>query len=176
MITVRYSDEPDPITYLSDRDRELFEAVKAETGATIREICAAARELIMADLDPIRADGARFTWPRSKEPDLWFISPIVPAPDANVCVIEALNDWQRDTRNCEWLLDHDDSVEGTVKVLKNTISWLSFWKVRARTPELRGWYAKQLEERLAGLAELRERVFENGNDEIVGALSTIDGG
>ena len=175
MIVVRYDDEPDPIIYLNEHDRQLWEAVKFETGATIRKICAAARELIMEDLDPIKAEGDPFIWPRSNDDGCGFcwISSVVPAPDANVCVIEALNHWMNDTRACQHVLENDDSIGATVKVLKNTISWLKFWHVRARTPELRGWYGKQLEERLAGVTQLREKAFARGKDRILEALNDV---
>jgi hypothetical protein len=173
MVTVLYPDEPDPITYSNEYDRELFEAVKRETGATIKEICAVGRAIILSDLDPIKAEGEPFIWPKPPEPDFWWINPSVPAPDANVCVIEALNHWMTDTDACKRVLDVDDSTEATVRVLRNTISWLRFWSVRARTVELRGWYAKQLDERLQGLAQLREKAFARGNDTMMQALSEV---
>jgi hypothetical protein len=175
MITVRYPDEPDPITYLNEHDRELFEAVKLETGATIREICAVGRAIILADLYPIKAEGPVFIWPKGDGEGCSFcwISPLVPAPDANCDVIEALNRWKRDCDACKHVLENDDSIEATVKVLRNTICWLKFWQVRARTAELRGWYAKLLEERLAGLAQLREKAFARGKDKILEALNDV---
>jgi hypothetical protein len=173
MITVRYPDEPDPITYSNDKDRELFEAVKSATGATIREICAVGRAIILSDLDPIKAEGPEFIWPKPPEPDFWWINPSVPAPDANVCVVEALNHWMTDTDACKRVLDVDDSIEATVRVLRNTICWLKFWSVRARTAELRGWYSNQLELRLAGLTQLREKAFAKGNDAIMQLLTDV---
>jgi hypothetical protein len=129
----------------------------------------------MADLDPIKAEGPQFIWPKSNDDGCCFcwISPVVPAPDANVCVIEALNRWQNHTNACKHVLENDDSIEATVKVLRNTICWLRFWSVRACTVELRGWYAKQLEERLQRLAQLREKAFVKGNDAMMQALSEV---
>jgi hypothetical protein len=144
MNDVRYDDEDGLVHYSNEEDRALFEQIKHETGASIRESCAVAAAFIRLDLDPIRAEGPEFVWPRSNEPDLWWISPLVPASTANVCVIEALNRWMNDTKNCQWLLEHDDTVEATVRVFRNTISWLKFWSVRARSVELRGWLAHHL--------------------------------
>jgi hypothetical protein len=175
MITVRYSDEPDPITYSNDKDRELFEAVKSATGATIREICVVGRAIILSDLDPIKADSAPFIWPKPPEPDFWWINPSVRAPDGNVCVIEALNHWMTDTDACKRVLDVDDSIEATVRVLRNTISWLKFWSVRARTPELRGWYSDQLKLRLAGLTQLREKALRTTKVGLVGVANAYKG-
>jgi hypothetical protein len=171
MTSARYPDEDGLVCYSSEEDKALYEQIKAATGATIREISMVATALVRLDLDPIIAEGDEFTWPRPKEPDLWWISPVVPAPDANVCIMEALHRWKHDTKNCKWLLEHDDSVESSAKVLKNVIGWCRFWSVRSRSVELRGWFSEQLEDRLAGLEQLRERAFSKGQDEITELLA-----
>lgn len=175
MVVIRYDDEDGPITWTNAEDRALWEAVKFSSGLTFREICAVATALILSEIDPIDAtDGPVFEWPTPpRDPDLCWISPKVPGPLANVNVLEAFRHAQRDACACRMTLEHDNSTEALAKVLRNTIGWLNFWKIRAKTLELRGWYAQQLELRMASLMELRERAFAKSNDEMIEALAEI---
>jgi hypothetical protein len=177
MITAKYPDEPDPITYASEHEQALYEAIKQSTGLTVREICAMAGAIILSEIDPIDATAEpAFDWPQAplgSQPDFCWFSPEVPDPLANVNVVEAFRKAQRDAQACKLTLEFDSSTEAAVRVLRNTIGWLRFWQIRARSPELRGWFSEQLADRLDGLTRLRERAFSIGSDEVLTALTEL---
>jgi hypothetical protein len=177
MITVEYDDE-DPVTYLSEKDRKVLEHLKYLFGGTIREVCEIARATILAELDPIpfSAQGEPFIFPRPAPgslPDFCWISPTVPDPYARVDLFEALNVAERDARACQMTLEYDNSTEAVLGVYRNTISWLRFWCVRFSKPEWRTRFAKELEAREEGLAELRAKAFRKGNLEMMEELARI---
>jgi hypothetical protein len=133
-----------------------------------------ARAFILADLDPIRATGERFVFPKgSGEPDFCWFSPEVPEPYANVDLLEARDVTERDAKACELTLKVDNSIEATLKVYKNSMAWMRFWSVRSHTPEGRAAFAQSLDRMEEGLGELRLKAFRKGDLEMVEGLADV---
>jgi hypothetical protein len=176
VITVRYEDEDCPITYLSERDRKLIEAVKFMWGISVREVCEMARGIILREMDPIQADGAVFEFVEAAPgsmPDFCWISPAVPEPNARVDLLEAWDVAQRDARACRATLECDGSMEALIRVYANSIKWMRFWSTRFPNAEWRARFAQELEAREEGLAELRFKAFSKGNLEMIEKLTNV---
>src|SRR5262249_42932790 len=141
-------------------------------GSTIRDGYDMAREIILAGFDPIEPDGEPFDFPQGHWPD-WWVSPNVPASNAKVDLFEALSVTGKDARACEMVLERDHSMEATLRVYRNTICWLRFWSIRAPQAEWRARFARELEAREEGLAELRAKAFQKGNLEMIEELARI---
>jgi len=172
MITVRYEDEDCPITYLSERDRKLIEAVKFMWGISVREVCEMARGIILREMDPIEADGEPFVFPTGSRCDSW-ISPEVPEFNAKVDLLEAWAVAERDASACRQVLEHNHSMGATIRVYVNSIKWMRFWSVRFPDAEWRARFAQELEAREAGLAELRSKAFRKGDLEMIEELANV---
>jgi hypothetical protein len=176
MITVRYEDEDCPVTYLSERDRKLIEAVKFMWGISVREVCAMARGIILREMDPIIADGAVFEFVEAAPgsmPNFCWLSPRVPAPNARVDLLEAWDVAQRDARACRATLECDGSIEAALRVYLNTVAWVRFWSVRFPNAEWRAAFAQELEAREEALTELKAGAFRKGKFEVVEALGKV---
>jgi hypothetical protein len=83
------------------------------------------REMILDAIDPIIASGPPFRF-EPREPDQFYISIDVPHPCAKVDLAEALEVYMADAEACRVTLEHDHSLEGTLRVYLNTIAWLRF--------------------------------------------------
>ena len=138
--TVHYPDE-EPVTYKSTEDRYLLEALKYGLNLTIREVYPMLIKLITEGLDPIDADG----------PEFRFVGLLdVPDPRAKVSILEAREECGRQIKACQMLLE--GPVDRAEEVLRNSIQWCRFWRVRAPTPELREMYGHSLSRLLEGPA------------------------
>jgi hypothetical protein len=136
--TVHYPDE-DPVTYKSDGDRYLLEALKYGLNLTIREVYPMLIRLLTDGLDPIDADGPEFECGGLLD---------VPDPRAKVSIIEARDECGRQIKVCQMLLE--GPVDRAEAVLRNSIQWCRFWSVRAPTPELREMLGDSLRRLLEG--------------------------
>jgi hypothetical protein len=172
-VTVKYPDEG-PVTYASEEDRRLFEEIKAVCGGTVREVCAMARAFIRVEMDPIHASGEPFVFPKgSGEPDFCWFSPEVPGPYANVDILEAMDVSERDAKACSLTLEVDQSIEATLRIYKNSISWLRFWSIRSPSAEGRVTAARNLERMEQGLSQLRAKAFMKANREMIEGLADV---
>jgi hypothetical protein len=142
-----YPDEVGTFLYETQEERAVIEFVKRETGLKVREVCTMLSELIKLSIwtDPIIATGPKFDLSLGE----------IPHPYANVSLEQAFEVAREDAEACQKMLEMDGSVETLVTVLARTIRWLRFWEVRARSQELRDWYAEVLQDRLDGLEELK---------------------
>jgi hypothetical protein len=137
LVTVKYDDE-EPVTYKCNRDRVLFETIKAVLGLTVREIHPMLERMLAEGLDPITPTGDEFE----------FGDFDVPPPNANLNLLEAVEVCGRHAKTCEMLLSGE--VDRARAVLRNSIAWLEFWRVRALTEELREMFSRSLKRLLDG--------------------------
>ena len=102
-------------------------------------------------IDPIVADGEVFEFDGMLD---------VPAPRARVDLLEARKEAERQAKTCEMLLEGEaDRVKA---VLRNSIGWLEFWRVRAPTEELRQKFGESLRRLLDGVIPPERR--EDGKE------------
>jgi hypothetical protein len=158
--TVSYEDEG-PVTYRTEWEKSVLERAKHELKITIREI-------------------VDMLWLYDSEID---VSPLnqslVPCPDSSKSFCEALEEAEHDALRCEAMLDSDCTIAELIRVLHNTIEWLRFWKVRARRPELRAMFARQLADRDQGLTDLMAQALRRNRSDVFRELERIrsnDGG
>jgi hypothetical protein len=130
------------------------------------------REIILNAIDPIIALGEPFRFER-REPDDFYISIDVAAPWAQVDLAIAWEVAQQDAKACQLTLQHDHSLEATLRVYVNTIKWLRFWCVRLPNAEWRERFERKLQAREEGLNRLREKAKWRFELEIVGALANV---
>jgi hypothetical protein len=131
-----------------------------------------AREIILNAIDPIIALGDPFRF-EEREPDDFYISIDVPGPCDQVDLAKALEVAQLDAKACQLTLEEDHSLEATLRVYCNTISWLRFLSVRFPNAEWRERFERELEARKEGLNRLREKAKWKFRLEVVEALSNV---
>jgi hypothetical protein len=131
-----------------------------------------ARDIILGAIDPVIAFGPRFRF-EEREPDDFYISIDVPGPCDQVDLAEAWEVAQLDARACQLTLEEDHSLEATLRVYCNTISWLRFLSVRFPNAEWRERFERELEARKEGLNRLREKAKWKFRLEVVEALSNV---
>jgi hypothetical protein len=164
MITVTYPDEPTPVSYRREIDRQILEYLKYLFGISIREAHEMARQIILRELDPIDVRGG--------EP--FVFDGDVPDPYANVIdLLEAWDIAMREAQHCRYVLENEPSTEALLKVYRKTIAWLRFWSVRFPNAEWRVGFARMLEDREAALEELRSKALENGKLRMLEELNAI---
>ena len=101
MLTITYPDEPTPVTYRREIDRQILEYLKYLFGVSIREAHEMVRQIILRELDPINVRGG--------EP--FVFSGAVPDPYANV--VDLLEAWDlavRDAQHCRYVLENEPST------------------------------------------------------------------
>jgi hypothetical protein len=131
-----------------------------------------AREIILNAIDPIIALGAPFRF-EEREPDDFYISIDVPAPWAQVDLAVAWEVAQQDAMACQLTLQHDHSLEATLRVYRNNLSWLRFWCVRFPNGEWRERFERELQVREEGLNNLRDKAKWRFEFEIMEALNNV---
>jgi hypothetical protein len=130
------------------------------------------REIILNAIDPIIALGDPFRFER-REPDDFYISIDVPGPCDQVDLAKALEVAQLDARACKLTLQYDHSLEATLRVYRNTISWLKFLSVRFPDADLRRRLELELEARRIGLDGLRRKARATFNLDMMQALENV---
>src|SRR6476620_3022334 len=109
---------------------------------SVVEILEMVREQVLAEIDPIDAEGEPYEWPHPREGEAgwmslnWFTAE-VPKPDAVIDLLRAWEQFKADTGTCEYLLNHDPSIPTVLKIYRNQAAWFRFWSVRASRPEQR---------------------------------------
>jgi hypothetical protein len=131
-----------------------------------------AREIILNAIDPIIALGDPFRFER-REPDDFYIGIDVPEPWAQVDLAKAWEVARLDAEACRLTLEHDHSLEATLRVYRNTIGWLRFWSVRWPNREWRERFERELQERERGLDRLRDKAKWKFELEIMEALNNV---
>jgi hypothetical protein len=135
---------------------ERLQRLSDQHGISIVEIANIAWAIVSAELDPIEATGEDFVFqtkrPR-REPfgsseddyDLNWINRDVPAPDARVDLIVALQQYQTDTLRGDRIIAGNSMIEDVVRVNNNQRAWFRFWAVRHQSPAMRAKYKEFLE-------------------------------
>jgi hypothetical protein len=130
------------------------------------------RDLILDAVDPIIATGPLFRF-EPREPNEFCISIDVPHPFARVDLAQAWVVAQQDARACQLILEHDDTLDGTLRAYRNHLSWLRFWSVRFPNEEWRERFEMELGARVAGLNRLRDKAKWKFRLEVVEALENV---
>jgi hypothetical protein len=130
------------------------------------------REIILTAIDPIIPTGELFKF-EDREPDDFYISSEVPKPFAKVDLAVAWEVAQLDARACKLTLQYDHSLEATLRVYRNTISWLKFLSVRFPDADLRRRLELELEARRIGLDGLRRKARATFNLDMMQALENV---
>jgi hypothetical protein len=131
-----------------------------------------AREIILGAIDPIIALGDPFRF-EEREPDDFYISIDVPEPWAQVDLARAWEVARLDAEACRLVLEHDHSLEATLRVYRNTIGWLRFWSNRWPNLEWRERFGRELREREKVLNRLQDRAKWRFEFEIMEALNNV---
>jgi hypothetical protein len=128
-----------------------------------------ARDIILSAIDPIpmTALGPSFSF-EDREPIGG-----VPHPCAQVDLGKAWEAARIDAEACQDLLEEDGSLEATVAVYRNTISWLRFWSLRFPNEMWREGFERQLELREKGLRKLRDKAKLKFDIEVMQALENV---
>lgn len=150
---------------------ELDDDLKALLGVSdlLRTEEQMAREIVLKAIDPIIALGPRFRF-EGREPDDFYIGD-VPGPCDQVDLAEAWEVAQLDAEACRVTLQHDHSLEATLRVYRNTIKWLRFWSVRCPNVEWRERFERELHQREKVLNRLRDKAKWRFEFEIAEALN-----
>ena len=140
----------------NDEFLEQLERLSDEHRMPIVEIANLARASVLAQIDPIEATGEDFVFqsqsPR-REPfgaseddyDLNWINREVPAPDACVDLLVALQQYQADTMRGKSILAGTPTIEDSVRVNNNQRAWFRFWAARHPHPAMRAKYKEFLD-------------------------------
>jgi hypothetical protein len=131
------------------------------------------RKAMLDAIDPVNARGPEFEFETRPDGDEMWISLEVPESGATVDLAVAWTVAQLDARACALVLERDGSVEATLRVYRNTLGWLRFWAWRHPNNKYRAMFEAQLEERKAGLAELKRRAGMRFQFEILDELKTM---
>jgi hypothetical protein len=152
----------------------LDDNIKALLGASdqLRTEEQMAREIILNAIDPIIALGEPFRF-EERDPDDFYISIDVPGPCAQVDLGKAWQVARLDAEACRLTLEHDHSLEATLRVYRNTIGWLRFWSVRWPNAEWRKRFERELRVREEGLDRLRDKAKWKFELEIMEALNNV---
>jgi hypothetical protein len=128
-----------------------------------------ARDIILSAIDPIpmTALGPSFSF-EDREP-----IGDVPHPCAQVDLARAWEAARVDAEACQDLLEEDGSLEATVAVYRNTISWLRFWSLRFPNEMWREGFERQLEVREKGLNRLKGKAKLKFDIEMMQALENV---
>jgi hypothetical protein len=129
------------------------------------------RNLILQVIDPIIPTGDLFRFSERKGD--FFISPDVPGPFDRTDLAIAWQIAQDDAKACRLVLEHDYTLDGALRVYRNTIAWLRFWSVRFPNEQQRAVFAEQLAERMMALAALKARARLRFELEMVEQLENI---
>jgi hypothetical protein len=153
---------------------DLDEDVKALLGVSdlLRTEEEIMREIILGAIDPIVASGPPFRF-EPREPNQFYISIDVPHPFAQVDLAQAWQVAQQDARACQLTLEYDHSLEATLNVYRNNISWLRFFSVRFPNAEWRERFEMELQARVEGLNRLREKAKWKFDLPMLEALSNV---
>jgi hypothetical protein len=130
------------------------------------------REMVLDAIDPIVPLGERFKFEK-REASPFYISLEVPEPSARVDLAVAWEVAQKDAKACQLVLESDPSVQGVVRVYRNTLGWLRFWSVRFPDAEVRETLTKEFEWRWFGLKALKAKARERFNLEIIRELDAV---
>jgi hypothetical protein len=153
---------------------DLDEDVKALLGVSdlLRTEEQIMREIILGAIDPIVASGPPFRF-EEREPNEFYISIDVPHPFAQVDLAQAWQVARLDAEACRVTLEHDDTLDGTMRVYANTIAWLRFWSVRFPNAEWRQKFEMELQARAVGLEELKKKARAGFNLEMMEELANV---
>lgn len=126
-----------------------------------------AREIILGAIDPIIANGPRFSF-EDRE-----VIEDVPHPCAQIDLARAWSEAQIDARACKALLEADGSFEAALRVYRNTIGWLRFWSLRFPNERWREGFERQLEVREKAINRLWRKSKLKAELEIMQALENV---
>jgi hypothetical protein len=124
--------------YQSERERDLFEEASLRLGMSVIEIARFVRELLMAEIDPIRPKGDRFEFGRKVQglfDDDYFswINAKIASPDAKVDLWKAWDEMRSDDTACEWIIQNNPTNANVLRVMANQLAWMRFGAVRRPT-------------------------------------------
>ena len=131
-----------------------------------------ARKLILDAIDPVIALGDEFTF-EEREPGDFYISLEVPDIGAQVDLIIAWQVAQLDAKACALTLEHDHSLEATLRVFSNSLAWLRFWSRRCPSDMGRKKFERSCEELGGRLAGLRDKAVRTANYAMMEELANV---
>ena len=140
-----------------------LERLSQKVDIPIWELAEMASIIASKQIDPIEATGAPFLF-QNRRPNceailldpLW-INEEVPAPDADVDLIDAFEEWKRDAERAAEVLEGKPPLAKVLAIHQNHRDWFRFWAVRCPVAEAREVFARCLAEREAAMARLLER-------------------
>lgn len=126
----------------------LHERLAEEHGMSVVEIANLARATVQVMIDLVEVTGEAFVFQNRRERrepfgtyendfDLAWINREVPAPDAQVDLIEALQQFKSDIGRGQMILNDKPSTADQVRVSDNHRAWFRFWSVRHPHPAMR---------------------------------------
>jgi hypothetical protein len=129
------------------------------------------RNIILQIIDPIIPTGNLFRFSERKGD--FFISPNVPGPFDRTDLAIAWQIAQADAKACRLVLEHDYTLDGALRVYRNTIGWLRFWSVRFPNEQRRALFAEQLTVREMDLAALKAKARMRFRLEMMEELESV---
>lgn len=130
-----------------------YERLARRYRLTLTELFVMARADVLVAIDPEPGGGDRFVFERPNVVGLDYLErAIVPAPDANVDIVDAMSWASRDSDIGDYLLDTYPGRPTGMSVYKNSIAWFRFWAIRDPRPDRRAWFKSVLDASEAKLA------------------------
>jgi hypothetical protein len=140
----------------NEKTLALHERLAARHEMSVVEIANLAHAMVQAMIDPVEATGDAFVFQSQRarrEPfgvneddfDLAWINKEVPATDARVDLIEALQQFKSDIERGQRILSSDFTIDDAVRVRDNHRAWFRFMLVRHPYPVMRAKFQEFLE-------------------------------
>jgi hypothetical protein len=140
-----------------------LERLSQQVDMSIVELAEIASKIVSVRIDPIEPTGEPFVF-QNRRPNcqacfddpLW-INEEVPLPDADVDLIDALEEYKRDAVRAAVLLESKPGIEQLLRIHQNQLDWFGFWAASHPVPEMRETFGQRLAEREAAMAQLGDR-------------------
>lgn len=134
-----------------------LEQLSQKVDMSIVEIADLASKIVSVQIDPVQATGGPFVFKNRRlnceesvlDP-LW-INDEVPAPDADVDLLDAMDEFKRDVVRAAELLEDKLTLDESWRINKNQRDWFRFWAARHPIPEVRERFSQCLAEREAAM-------------------------
>ena len=131
------------------------------------------REIVLEAIDPINAFGPEFIFESRPNDDPMYLSLEVPDFGDQVDLAHAWTIAQLDAKAAALILDRDNSLAATLRVLRNQHQWFAFWASRFPHDGWRQRFATQLAERQEALEALKMKAGCHFRLEVLNELKAI---